>query len=197
MTMNTYHRERLEREIAQATSLLRGAKYEEAFRHLERAHMLGRAHVRWQVLSHWLMLKVAFRSGEAAAAIDQVVRMVLGAVGSAIGRVPIGNTGGRNVSMYRRMPIPPELLEIMEGRRIAVLTTSASAFVMSALEVLLSGRTVRRQARRSPRGTCSPDTRARRTCHTIVRSAFAALRVPERSAHPRCSLRYPPLRRNP
>jgi len=45
----------------------------------------------------------------------QVVRLVLGVLGSAVGKVPVGNTGGSNVSMFKRMPIEPELQDIIDG----------------------------------------------------------------------------------
>jgi hypothetical protein len=41
---------------------------------------------------------------------------VLGAVGSAVGVIPVGNTGGSDVNMFRRMPIPPDLARVLEGR---------------------------------------------------------------------------------
>ena len=122
MHMNAIHEELLSMELGLAKELIRKAEYDEAFAHLERAHILGQTQVRWHVLSHWLMLEVALHRGQAAAAVGQVVRIVLGALGSAVGRVPVGNTGGSNVNMFRRMPIPPDLLEVMEvldpeGRR--------------------------------------------------------------------------------
>jgi hypothetical protein len=36
-------------------------------------------------------------------------------LGSAVGKVPVGNTGGSNVSMFKRMPIAPELQDIIDG----------------------------------------------------------------------------------
>lgn len=41
--------------------------------------------------------------------------IVLGALGSAVGSVATGNTGGPEVSIFKRMPIAPELLSIMQG----------------------------------------------------------------------------------
>jgi hypothetical protein len=113
MRMNAAHHELLSRELSTARGLIRGAKYEDAFRHLERAHILGQAQVRWHVVSHWLMLTVAVHRGEVSAALGQAIRMVLGALGSITGRVPVGNTGGSDVNMFRRMPIPADLLEVM------------------------------------------------------------------------------------
>ena len=115
MRMNAAHHELLSSELSMARRLIRAAKYEDAFRHLERAHVLGQAYVRWHVLSHWLMLEVALRRGQISAALGQAVRVVLGAIGSAVGRVPLGNTGGSDVSMLRRMPIPADLAGSVEG----------------------------------------------------------------------------------
>lgn len=114
MHMNAIHEELLSMELAMARELIRKADYEEASGHLERLHILGQRQVRWHVLSHWLMLEVALRRRQFAAAMGQAVRIVLGAIGSAVGRVPVGNTGGSDVNMFRRMPIPPDLLEVME-----------------------------------------------------------------------------------
>jgi hypothetical protein len=50
-----------------------------------------------------------------AAALGQAVRMVLAVFATAIGVFPPGNTGGSNVSMFKRMPIDAGLLEIMRG----------------------------------------------------------------------------------
>jgi len=49
------------------------------------------------------------------AAIGQTVRIVLGGLGSAIGIVPAGNTGGTDISMFKSMPIEPELQNIIDG----------------------------------------------------------------------------------
>ena len=50
-----------------------------------------------------------------SAAFGQIVRIVLGTLGSAVGLVPVGNTGGTNVSMFKRMPIAPELQISIDG----------------------------------------------------------------------------------
>ena len=117
MRMSSAHHELLTRELSMARELIREAKYEEAFRHLERAHVLGQAFVRWHVVAHWLMLKVALHRGEMSAALGQAIRIFLGAVGSAVGRVPVGNTGGSNVNMFRRMAIAPDLAAAMQDDR--------------------------------------------------------------------------------
>ena len=114
--MNAGHRKALEQEIFLARDLMRLGKDDEAFVHLERAHVLGQEQIRPHVLSHWLMLRVAIHRRQPIAILGQAARIVLGALGSAVGAVPTGNTGGTNISMFKRMPIDPELLSIMQGR---------------------------------------------------------------------------------
>lgn len=115
--MNAIHELALATEIAQAKTLIRSDRYDEAMGHLERAHVLGQRFVAPHVLVHWLMFRVAVARREPAAAMGQLVRIALGAVGSAIGVVPIGNTGGSDVGMFRTMPISTDLASVMEGGR--------------------------------------------------------------------------------
>ena len=61
------------------------------------------------------MLKVEIRRRRPAAAFGQAVRIVLGVLGSAAGVVPVGNTGGSDVGMFKRMPIDPELQTIIDA----------------------------------------------------------------------------------
>lgn len=105
----------LAREISLARSLLQSGDHEHAMRHLERAHVLGQRFVGPHVLVHWLMLRVAVARRDAGAALGQIARIALGAIGSAVGVLPIGNTGGSDVGMFRRMPIPPDLARLIEG----------------------------------------------------------------------------------
>ena len=118
--MNSLQRELFQHEMALARSCIRERRYDDAFAHLERAHVLGQEHVSSHVLSHWHMLRVALRRRQPNAAWGQAVRIVLGALGSAVGVVPTGNTGGTDISMFKRMPIDPQLLSIMQGGAPAV-----------------------------------------------------------------------------
>jgi len=112
--MNPLQGKAFEREIASARVLIRQSKHDQAFVHLERAHVLGQQHAVPHVLSHCLMLRVAVHRREPAAILGQAARIVLGAVGSIVGSVPTGNTGGTNISMFKRLPIEPEFSKIME-----------------------------------------------------------------------------------
>ena len=102
-------------EIALAKELIAKGELEAGFAHLERAHVIGQAFVVPHVRSHWLMLTLEIRRRQPVAAFGQVARLVLGILGSGVGKVPVGNTGGSNVSMFKRMPIAPELQDIIDG----------------------------------------------------------------------------------
>ena len=113
--MNSVQSVAFENEIALAKNLIAEGKLEASFPHLERAHVIGQAFVLPHVTSHWLMLRVEVRRRRAIAALGQVARIVLGVLGSAVGIVPVGNTGGTDVSMFKRMAIAPDLQNIING----------------------------------------------------------------------------------
>jgi len=113
--MNPAQRAAFDNEITLAKERIARGELEAGFAHLERAHVVGQAFVGPHARSHWLMLKIEFRRKRAIAALGQVIRIVLGIIGSVVGIVPIGNTGGSDVSMFMRMPIAPELQKIIDG----------------------------------------------------------------------------------
>ena len=102
-------------EIALAKDLVARGELAAAFPHLERAHIIGQAFVVPHATSHWLMLGLEFRRKRVMAVFGQIVRLVLGMLGSAAGIVPVGNTGGTDVSMFKRMPVARELQNIIDG----------------------------------------------------------------------------------
>lgn len=113
--MNPVQGTAFDNEIALAKELIRRGDLDSGFGHLERAHVIGQAFVVPHARSHWLMLQIEFRRRRPVAAFGQVVRIVLGVLGSAVGVVPVGNTGGTDISMFKRMPIAPELQRIING----------------------------------------------------------------------------------
>lgn len=104
-----------DREISLGEELIASGNLEHAFEHLERAHVLGQIFVGPHSRAHWLMLKLELRRRRFGAAFGQVMRLLLGVIGSAVGVVPVGNTGGTDIGMFRRLPIAPELREIIDG----------------------------------------------------------------------------------
>lgn len=102
-----------ESEMAAAHHLARDGRLTQAFRHLERAHVLGQRHVVPHVRSHWAMLKIGIMRHSTGEIIGQAVRILIGALGSALGVVPVGNTGGANISMFSHLPIEEELVSLL------------------------------------------------------------------------------------
>lgn len=82
-----------------------------AFRHLERAHVLGQSSTTQHVRVHLHMLTWAVLHHDAREFIGQVLRVIGAAAGTWAGLVPPGNTGGSKVSGFRPMPIPDDLAD--------------------------------------------------------------------------------------
>ncbi|MBD3611164.1 MAG: DUF3703 domain-containing protein [Hydrogenovibrio crunogenus] len=100
-----------EGEMSFAEDGLRSGDDAVAFRHYERAHVLGQMFVGPHVRANVGMLRVGWRRRDLREIVGQVLRIPGGLIGSAIGRVPIGNTGGANVSAFEPMAIPADLAE--------------------------------------------------------------------------------------
>lgn len=116
-TQNAKLRFAFAREISLGQELIASGNLERAFEHLERAHVLGQTFVGPHSKAHWLMLMLELRRRRIGAAFGQVVRLLLGVIGSAVGVVPVGNTGGSDISMFRRLPIAPDLQNIIDGSK--------------------------------------------------------------------------------
>jgi len=91
--MNPVQSAAFDYEMALANTLIARGDLASGYTHIERAHVIGQAFVLPHARSHWLMLKVEYRRRRPVAFIRQVVRLVLGVLGSAVGVVPVGNTG--------------------------------------------------------------------------------------------------------
>jgi uncharacterized protein DUF3703 len=89
-------------------------QFETAFHHFERAHVLGQFHVFPHTRVHIWMLLLGLRTGNRKEILGQLLRIPLGMFGSAIGKVPKGNTGGANVELTQRMPIPDDLSQYLD-----------------------------------------------------------------------------------
>jgi hypothetical protein len=100
-------------EIQQAHLRWEADQRYHAFRHLERAHILGQASTVQHVRTHWHMFIWGIRSKSFRETLGQVFRMVGAATKTAFGLVPVGNTGGSNVSPFKPLPVPQDLATIL------------------------------------------------------------------------------------
>ncbi len=107
-------REAFEYELNAARASQARFEIKAAWHHLELAHILSQAHAGPHLRVHWLMFCFAFRQRNVREIIGQIPRLLLAAPGSWTGRAPRGNTGGANVGIFTPMPIPAELVALLE-----------------------------------------------------------------------------------
>ncbi len=102
-------REAFATELAHARALFAARDLDAAFRHAERAHVLGQPWPGPHSAAHWMMLRIGLARKDVREIFGQIVRLGAGGLLTIVGRVPEGNTGGANVSPEKPMPVPPDL----------------------------------------------------------------------------------------
>lgn len=110
----------VEVELENAKQAKSAGDPQQEFAYLERAHVLGQESTYWHVKVHALMLLWAARNSSAREALGQVFRIFGAATKTAFGLVPQGNTGGANVSPFKKMPIAPELAALIQRAKSSV-----------------------------------------------------------------------------
>ncbi|MFY2765434.1 DUF3703 domain-containing protein [Arenimonas sp. MALMAid1274] len=95
-----------------AEAARRAGHFDRAFHHLERAHILGQRRTWRHVKSHLGMLRVGWQRRDRREIRGQLLRIAAAAVFSRIW-VPVGNTGGANVSPTLPMDVPPDLRALL------------------------------------------------------------------------------------
>jgi Protein of unknown function (DUF3703) len=104
-------------ELSQYAGELRAGHLQQAWRHLERAHILGQAYPKEHTYVHWKMLQFGLQIKSRKEVVGQIPRLLVGGVKSFVGRIPVGNTGGANVPPLQPMEIPGDLREVLEQNR--------------------------------------------------------------------------------
>lgn len=113
MSMHTELRLAYQENLYRAKELYQQRQWRESFRYLERAHILGQHYAIAHTRVHIWMFKVAWHRGDVLEMVGQGIRIVGGFIGSLVGKVPVGNSGGADVSAFAVMPIPEDLREIL------------------------------------------------------------------------------------
>jgi hypothetical protein len=111
--MNDQLKAAFHNELRNGKNLYRRGFFADAFKSFERSHILGQEYVVPHTLSHIWMLRIGIKTRNLKEIIGQLSRLPLGVIGSAIGIVPLGNTGGSNVNALKKMPIPKDLEDIL------------------------------------------------------------------------------------
>ncbi|WHZ29523.1 MAG: hypothetical protein OJF51_004325 [Nitrospira sp.] len=100
-------------EMTAAVEQYNANALDQAFSHLERAHILGQSFPIEHARSHWWMLKVGWRRRDVVEIAGQIPRIVGALLFSRIW-VPVGNTGGARVPPFKSMPIPKDLQTLLD-----------------------------------------------------------------------------------
>jgi hypothetical protein len=85
------------------------------WRHLERAHILSQPWPWPHTRNHVAMFALAVRQRDVREAFGQVLRIIVAAPGSALGRYPEGNTGRARVGLTEPMPLPADLAKLLQA----------------------------------------------------------------------------------
>ena len=104
----------LAEEYRCAAKAMEEKKFEEAWRHLERAHVVAQERLKLHCISHWRMLQLAWRTRDWREVRGQIFRLSLAPIGNITGRLPIGNSGRSNISALARMEIEPEVSRVLD-----------------------------------------------------------------------------------
>jgi len=92
----------------------RNRYYQQAWMHLERAHILGQAYPIEHTFIHWKMLLFGIHIKNWREVLGQIPRLLVGGVKSFVGKIPVGNTGGANVPPLQPMEIPEDLKQMLD-----------------------------------------------------------------------------------
>ena len=104
----------LQDQYRDARSAENAGKIEDAWGHLERAHIVAQGMFAPHLYSHWRMLALAAKTSDLREVFGQLMRLALAPLGNLTGRLPIGNTGRSDVSAFAHMDIPSDLKAILD-----------------------------------------------------------------------------------
>ena len=101
-------------ELKQYNRFYKNGDLKTAWRHLERAHIIGQYHPFSHFGSHFRMMIFAIKQKDLNEFMGQVPRLLGGWIGSLFNKIPVGNTGGANVPIFAPMEIPNDLKELLK-----------------------------------------------------------------------------------
>lgn len=107
MAANAYRQYLIEMDASRDAE--RAGDLATAIHHIERAHILGQRYLIPHLSTHWRMLALARAQHNGREIRGQIARLIAALPGYVFGWVPVGNTGGANVSAVQPMPIPDDL----------------------------------------------------------------------------------------
>lgn len=85
-----------------------------AWRHLERAHIIGQRYPFTHSFAHWKMLLFGIKIKSTKEVIGQIPRLIFGGIKSFVSKVPLGNLGGANVPPFKPFTIDQDIKAIFK-----------------------------------------------------------------------------------
>ncbi len=119
-------RDAFEGELRDGRACRQAGDLDAAFRHCERAHILGQRHTFAHVRAHVAMLGIGVARRDVREIAGQLQRIVAALVFSGLW-IPVGNTGGASVSAFAPMVIPADLSAILAADAAAAAGTAPPA----------------------------------------------------------------------
>ncbi|WP_260681493.1 DUF3703 domain-containing protein [Aliiglaciecola sp. M165] len=119
LTFTTLARPYIENKLSQSDQARANNDVQAEFKYLEDAHVIGQQSTFYHTLIHWRMLQYGLRNRRPKEVLGQIIRLVGALTKTAIGLLPMGNTGGANVSAFKPMPLSEENKSILEQIRRA------------------------------------------------------------------------------
>lgn len=113
--MNKNLRYYYELELEESGIAIKNKKIELAWKHLERAHILGQFFWKAHAYSHYKMLVLSFKSKNMREFFSQIPRLILAIPGSVLHIAPKGNVGTGRVGIFERMTVPEDLQKILQS----------------------------------------------------------------------------------
>ena len=106
-------RDRIDAHLVEAKASRRQGNWDRCWQLLEDAHVLSQPWAGPHTQVHAAMLVAGWRAGDGREVRGQVLRLLVGGPASAVGRIPIGNTGRARVPATRPMPVRPDLADVL------------------------------------------------------------------------------------
>ncbi len=103
-------------ELSNAKAAIKMKHLQQSWRHLERAHILGKSYPITHSMVHWRMLLFGIDTKNISEIIGQIPRLLFGAVKSFAEKIPVGNIRGANVPPLNTTDILADLLQIINIR---------------------------------------------------------------------------------
>ena len=101
------------KELEAVKDNLQQDNLQNAWHHLERAHIIAQKYPCEHTFVHWKMLQFGIKIKSTKEVVGQIPRLLVGGVKSFVDYIPIGNTGGAKVPPVKKMEIPEDIKEIL------------------------------------------------------------------------------------